>query len=137
MEKAFAYFRTGANTYSSISNGWPSDVYSDLNVGSNSFNPGENFLGIMFHPDSSLFPECENDLWNGRPVTLCTPDHPANLVGDHCYTLTGVETISGTHYYIVRNPWGDSGDSLENSQGYAVLTYNQLVSNFTNFTEAT
>jgi hypothetical protein len=137
MEKAFAYFRTGANTYNSINNGWPSEAYSDLNVGSNSFNPGENIFGIMFHPDSSLYSECYNDLTSGKPVTLCTPGSPPNLVGDHCYTLTGVETIGGTHYYIVRNPWGDSGDSLENAQGYATLTYSQLVNNFTNFTEAT
>jgi hypothetical protein len=137
MEKAFAYFRSGANTYTSINSGWPSEVYSDLNFGSNSFNPGQNFLGIMFHPDSSLYTECYNDLASGRPVTLCTPSNPPNLVGDHCYTLTGVETIGGTHYYIVRNPWGTSGDSLENSHGYATLTYNQLVSNFNNFTEAT
>jgi hypothetical protein len=34
-------------------------------------------------------------------------------------------------HYVVRNPWGVSGDSLENSQGYATLTYSQMVANFT------
>ena len=37
---------------------------------------------------------------------------------------------NGTTHYIVRNPWGVSGDALENSSGYATLTYAQMAANF-------
>jgi hypothetical protein len=53
-------------------------------------------------------------------------------VGDHAYTLVSAYLDgSGVAHYVVRNPWGVSGDSLENSQGYATLTYSQMVANFT------
>lgn len=74
------------------------------------------------------------DLASGDPVTLCTPGSAPQLVGDHCYTLMAVKDVGGVNEYIVRNPWGDS---LENAQGIATLTCNELVNNFTTLTEAT
>ena len=50
-----------------------------------------------------------------------------NLVESHAYTLLSVSNVGGVNHYIVRNPWGESGDSLENSQGIATLTYAQFV----------
>ena len=49
-----------------------------------------------------------------------TANSPPNLVGDHAYTLVSCyRDSSGVAHYVVRNPWGTSGDSIENSQGYA------------------
>ena len=123
FEKAFCYFRTGANSFASINGGWMGEVYSDLGVNSTNFAPSAS-------TDSALYSTLSADLSAGRTVTVACFNGP-NLVDDHAYTLVGVTTSStGVHQYIVRNPWGVSGDSLENSQGYATLTYAQFVANF-------
>jgi hypothetical protein len=130
MEKAFCYFRTGANTYASIGYGWPSEVYSDLNVSCVANNP-------KTFSNSTLFSRLSSDLSHDEPVTLCTPVSAPQLRGDHCYTLMSVEVVGGVDEYTVRNPWGFSGDSLEDAQGIATLTYSELVNNFDVVTEAT
>jgi fibronectin type 3 domain-containing protein len=123
FEKAFCYFRTGANTFNSINGGWMGEVYSDLGVNSTNFVPSSS-------SDANLFATLSADLAAGRTVTVACFNGP-NMVNDHAYTLVGVTTDSnGVHHYIVRNPWGVAGDSLENSQGYATLTYAQFVANF-------
>jgi len=124
FEKAFAYFRTGANTYASINSGWMGEAYSDLGVNSNAFFPS-------IDTSSSLYSMISTDLADGEEVTLATSSDAPNLVSDHAYTVVSTYTdSSGVTRYIVRNPWGVSGDSLENSQGYATLTYAQVVANF-------
>jgi hypothetical protein len=69
-------------------------------------------------------------------MTLGTPAHPPKLIGDHAYTLLGCSMVNGVPMFTVRNPWGVSGDSLENSQGIATLTFAQVVANFTGGAEA-
>jgi len=130
LEKAFAYFRTGANTYDSINSGWMSEVYSDLGVPSMNFTPAS-------YSSSALYTMLSTDLNDNDPVTLGTNGNAPNLVSDHAYTLVSAYELNGVTYYVVRNPWGVSGDSLENSSGYATLTYSQVVSNFDGGTAAT
>ena len=123
MEKAFAYFRTGANTYASTNSGWMGEVYSDLNVGSVNFFPSS-------YTESAFYNMLLSDMNGGKEVTVGTTNAP-NLVSDHAYTLISVSIDgSGATHYTVRNPWGVSGDSMENSGGYATLTFAQMVSNF-------
>jgi fibronectin type 3 domain-containing protein len=124
FEKAFAYFRTGANTYASTNSGWMGEVYADFGVSSTAFYPSN-------YTATTLFDLLSSDLADGQEVTLGTYSSPPNLVGCHAYTLVSAYMDSnGVTHYVVRNPWGVSGDSLENSQGYATLTYAQLVANF-------
>ena len=124
FEKAFAYFRTGANTYASTNSGWMGEAYSDLGVASTEFTPSAETAG-------SLYSLISTDLANGDEVTLATDSDAPNLVSDHAYTVVSAYiNSSGVMVYVVRNPWGDSGDSLENSTGYATLTYAQVVANF-------
>jgi hypothetical protein len=123
MEKAFCYYRTGANTYVSIASGWMGEVYSDFGLSSESFIPAEG-------TQSALYSMLSTDLAAGDAITLGTPDVTPNLVADHAYSLTSVYESGGTMYFVVRNPWGFSGDSLENSQGVATLTYTQFCDNF-------
>jgi fibronectin type 3 domain-containing protein len=124
FEKAFAYFRTGANTYNSINAGWMGEVYSDLGVSSANFTPSA-------YSDSNLYNILSNALASDDPVTLATSGSAPNLVSDHAYTLVSVyKDSNGVTHYVVRNPWGVQGDSLENSGGYATLTYAQLCANF-------
>ena len=123
MEKAFCYFRTGANTYASISGGWMSEVYSDLNTASSTITPTS-------YSDASLYSAISAELASGKPVTAGTKSSGTQLVSNHAYTIVSVSTVGGVNYYTVRNPWGVSGDSLENSAGYATLTYAQMTANF-------
>ena len=124
FEKAFAYFRTGANTYASTNSGWMGEVYADFGVSSTAFYPSN-------YTATTLFDLLSSDLADGQEVTLGTYSSPPNLVGCHAYTLVSAYMDSnGVTHYVVRNPWGVSGDSLENSQGYATLTFAQLVANF-------
>jgi hypothetical protein len=123
MEKAFADFRTGANTYASISSGWMGDVYAELGQANAYFVPSN-------YSESQLYTMLSNDLANGKAVTLGTYNAP-DLVSGHAYTLVSCSVDgNGVTSYVVRNPWGVAGDSLENSQGYATLTYAQLTANF-------
>ncbi len=123
MEKAFADFRTGANTYASTSSGWMGEVYADLGQANTSF-------GMSGATESSFYSMVSTDLATGKAVTLGTSNAPT-LVSGHAYTLVscGIDA-NGVTSYVVRNPWGVSGDSLENSQGYATLTYAQMKANF-------
>jgi hypothetical protein len=131
IEKAYAYFRTGANTYASIGSGWMGDVYSALGI-SNSF-----FYASSATTDSALYGELSADLSAGEAVTMGTFSSTPQLVSDHAYTLMSVAVVGGVNEYTVRNPWGFSGDSLENGQGYATLTYAQFEANFQDVCAAT
>ncbi len=125
MEKAFAYFRTGANTYASIASGWMGEVYNDFGISALTIGP-------TGYSQSALYNLLTYELAHGDPVTLGTSLSPPDLVGDHAYTLVSAYTdSSGATYYVVRNPWGVSGDEIENAQGYATLTYAQMLANFT------
>jgi hypothetical protein len=71
------------------------------------------------------------DLAKGLAVTLGTDTFARSLVGSHGYTLISASIdSSGATHYVVRNPWGVSGDRLENSAGYASLTFAQMQANF-------
>jgi hypothetical protein len=123
MEKAFCYFRTGDNIYASISSGWMGDVYADLGVNSTAFFSSN-------YDEGSLFNMLSNGLAGGNAITLGTVS-PPDLVADHAYTLISVSRdATGATHYVVRNPWGESGDSLEDNQGYATLNFTQFVNNF-------
>jgi len=130
MEKAFCYFRKGANTYASINYGDGDEPFTDLGlVLATDSIPS-------YYSNSLLYAVLKNDLADGEAVSFCTYGNAPNLVHNHCYTLTSVEDVGGVMEYTVRNPWGDSGDSLENAQGYATLTYAQLIANFDEMSQA-
>jgi fibronectin type 3 domain-containing protein len=130
MEKAYAYFRTGANTYSSLNSGWMGTVDMQLGVSSNTF-----FMSS--ETGSAFYNMVSTSLASGKPITLGTYN-PQTLVNNHAYTLVSVSVDgNGVAHYVVRNPWGVSGDSLENSQGYATLTFAQMQANFYDGANAT
>jgi hypothetical protein len=129
MEKSYAYFRSGANTYSSLSSGWMGAVYSDFGIANTS-------VGLST-TDAALYSTLSNALAAGKPVTMATYSSGTTLVSSHAYTVISVMSVGGVNYYTVRNPWGMSGDSLENSAGYATLTFAQMQANFQLGTMAT
>jgi hypothetical protein len=130
MEKALCYYRSGRNTYNSISGGFGSETLSDFNISSTTILPGSL-------SESALYLAVSNDLASGKPVMFGTPNNPPDLVGDHEYTVISCSIDSaGVTHYVVRNPWGVAGDSLEDPLGYATITYAQLVANSDGITQA-
>jgi hypothetical protein len=129
MEKSYAWFRSGANSYASLDQGWMGNVYSDYGVSNTSVS--------LNTTDTQLYALVSSALSKGKPVTFGTFSAGTTLVSNHVYTLMSVQSIGGVNYYTVRNPWGTSGDSLEDGSGIAVLTFSQMVSNFQLGTMAT
>jgi hypothetical protein len=123
MEKAFAYYRRGENTYASINGGSFGEVYDALGIQSNTFNPAS-------YTDAQLFTALSGKLGAGKSVAFATSLTPQTLVRAHAYSLLSVANVNGVYKYTVRNPWGFGGSSLENRSGVAVLTYSQLLTNF-------
>ena len=84
MEKAFAYFRTGANTYASINSGWMGEVYSDFGVNSTAFLPSS----LPRRPLYNMLVGRSGRRRGNHPRAPAAS--PPNLVGDHAYTLVSV-----------------------------------------------
>jgi hypothetical protein len=105
VEKAYANFRTGANTYASLNNGDPADALRAYN---------ETSVGESYHAAGSSAAATANDIfthWNAyQSCTICTGSVPAGspLVGNHCYTVVSVtRNAAGVVTSIqLRNPWG-------------------------------
>ncbi len=123
LEKAYAAFRTGANTYNSLNSGWMGNVFNDFGI-------ANAYLSLSVS-EASFYATVSSALAAGDAVTVGTYASAPNLVGSHAYSIVGAsKNASGQTVYLVRNPWGVSGDALENSGGYATLTYAQMQANF-------
>lgn len=127
MEKAYAYFRTGANTYSSLEGGLMSEVFSDFGITSKTVNPAGTSA-------STLYSYISNALAAGKAVTIGTNYSVSSsipLIGSHAYTVMSVSKDSaGNITYLVRNPWGFDGVSNNSdlSDGLVTVTAAQLAS---------
>lgn len=122
VEKAYAHFRTGANTYASLANGDPADAlraYNLTSVGENYYAAGSNSATVA------------NDVynhWNAyQSCTVCTGTVAAGspLVANHCYSVFAVyrDGYGNVTSIVVRNPWG--GDNTSGNP-YVTLTPAQL-----------
>jgi hypothetical protein len=115
MEKAFAVFRTGANSYASIESGWMSEAYAALGKVSNSTwsaADGSQLLNVM-----------KTALDSGKSVTYACyePTDGAPLIGYHAYSVVSVDTAAQT--VTLRNPWGIDGAGYDGSNdGYVTLS---------------
>jgi hypothetical protein len=124
MEKAWTYFRTGANTYASTSSGWMGSVFTALNI-ANSDKVTSSYT------ESSFYALISGALSTGHAVTgACYGG--SDLVNGHAYSIMSAsKDANGVTHYVVRNPWGCAGTSSENSQGYATLTFAQMLVDLT------
>lgn len=110
IEKTYALFRTGADTYASLNFGMSQAVASDLGL-----------LPVGFVPlaQSTVFAAIRSNLANQVPTTIATPTAPGfGLVGGHEYTVIGIDSLNNV---TLRNPWGLSGGTL-----YTTLTPDQF-----------
>jgi hypothetical protein len=131
MEKAFAEFRNGANSYQNISSGWMSEVYSDLGIANTN-----NF----YEPNAAdLLSQIQADLTAGDAVTVGIDNVPSGtpLINDHAYSVVAVEKDS--HGNLIglelRNPWGTVGISgYASNNGDVTVTAAQAYASIEGFT---
>ena len=134
MEKAYAFFRTGAGTYGSLESGWMSEGYSALGVSSHSTYQASGATALL-----NLI---KNDLAMGKSVTYAvgTPAAGSNLCGYHAYAVDAVVRNAGgtpTHLRL-RNPWGTDGTAVTDGHddGYVTVTAQQAYGSLLGFTSA-
>ena len=102
FEKAYAFFRTGANTYASLTWGWTGSAFADLGVATTTFSTG----------GGSLFSTLTTALANNKAIAAITNANVAAsvpVIASHAYTVVSTSVAAGTQYITVRNPWGVDG----------------------------
>ncbi len=118
MEKAFADFRTGANTYASLNSGWMTESFASLGVASTGF--------YSFANAGQLMTTIASQLAANKAVTIGinTPAQGAPLIGSHAYEVV---STNGTTV-VLRNPWGVDGAGHDSNvnDGYVTVTAAQL-----------
>jgi hypothetical protein len=127
MEKAWAFSRTGANTYASIAYGWMSEVFGAL--GSSTTIAGS------FADGASLLSYLRGELNAGKAVTFGTYIVPADCpcIGQHAYLVERVNygwVFNGGSFLwapvsvTLRNPRGydGAGSDANTADGYVTIT---------------
>ncbi len=122
LEKSYAYYRTGANTYSSLNFGWPGNVYSDLGCGNKAYSI----------QDSTIIDVSAHALLASLGVSICTfATIPSSIpiIGAHCYSVISVlKDASGIIWWKLRNPWGFDGAGSDQNpyDGVVTITHDQM-----------
>lgn len=133
LEKAYAVFRTGANSYLSLNSGWMDEAFSAL---------GGNSSSVYYAPDgTTLLKQMQHELAAGKAVALGTSDvtDGAPLLSAHAYTVDQVLTdASGTPTAVrLRNPWGVDGAGNDGANdGYVTVTAAQAFNDVAGYTSA-
>ncbi len=123
-EKAYAQFRTGSNSYTSLSGGWMDPVYQAVT--------GQATTRVMGSA-SGLAATLASYLAAGHAVsagTWSTTSGP--VIGSHAYAVRAVETSGGETYVTVYNPWGFDGKGTDSNpdDGLVRLTLAQFQTDF-------
>ncbi len=115
MEKAYAYFRTGANTYSSLNYGNSGVVMGDLGLNHNSL--------MASSAASTIYSTIASDLAAGKAVTASTTGSATGLVASHTYSVVSEsKDASGTMWITLRNPWGFDGTGSDSNTSDGLVT---------------
>jgi hypothetical protein len=119
MEKAFAAFRYGGDSYSNLNGGWMNEAYSDLGI--------SNTNNFYWSSATSMLQQIQTELSDHEAVTAGILSVPSGtpLIGDHAYTVVAVETDSKGDLtgLELRNPWGTVGISgYASNNGYVTIT---------------
>lgn len=131
VEKAYAHYRTGANSYASIENGWAVEVNRAIGTTA----AGDRAIS-SYSSAAALGTEIYNRWNNYEAVTIGFVGEKkagvggAQLIMGHMYTVISVSRNSaGTVTRItLRNPWGvdGAGDDGNPSDGLVTVTPDQL-----------
>ncbi len=127
IEKAFAHYRTGANTYGSLEGGWGVEV----NRAFRSTSAGE--MSIRSYSSAAALANDIANRWNNyQAVTIGFVGSLSGnvpLVGNHMYTVASIiRNSAGVVTGItLRNPWGVDGAGNDGANdGFVTLTPQQI-----------
>lgn len=116
IEKAYAYFRSGKNSYASIQGGWMADVFHEIT------NMPTTFRWTSRQPEV-LYDFLQQSLSAGHAVTMGSYyDASGPIVGAHAYAVKSVFTSDGQEYVTVYNPWGNDGRTWDGNYADGLLT---------------
>ncbi|KKL24148.1 hypothetical protein LCGC14_2418220, partial [marine sediment metagenome] len=122
MEKAYAHFRYGSNSYSSIEGGWMGTVYAQIT--------GRGYVNRSVYSATAdaTFQWIQGRFDGGHAVTAGTWLGGGPIIGSHAYVVTSLETVEGQDFVTVFNPWGVDGRSYDSnySDGLLKLTSAQF-----------
>jgi hypothetical protein len=128
VEKAFAHYRTGANSYESLNGGWS----IEMNRAFRSAAPGEKAINGYTNA-TALANEIATRVAGGQAVTIGfvgALKGTVPLVAGHMYTIASVQKNSAGQVVSItlRNPWGvdGAGNDGNTSDGLVTLTPAQL-----------
>ncbi|MCY2932104.1 MAG: C2 family cysteine protease [Planctomycetota bacterium] len=135
LEKAFAQFRSGQNSYASIEGGYLDEAYTALTGMSYTYCSTQGLSA------TALAQRMQAALAAGHAVTAgstTTDNNP--IVGNHAYEVHAVEydSATGTWYVTVYNPWGVDGATWDSnaSDGLLRLSASQFQSRFSSIETA-
>jgi hypothetical protein len=131
VEKAFALYRRGLNSYASINGGSLDEAnraFRSTSLGSKSLNSyGTNYTALA----NDIAAKLAAGMSLTAGFTGAAPLAGANIVTGHAYTVASVvRNSSGTITGIVlRNPWGVDGYRTVDGKndGYVMLTPQQML----------
>jgi len=115
-EKAYAHFRTGANSFASLDYGWMTGVYGELGVAASTFALSDQ---TTFHNTVSA------KLAANKPVDIGTNSvvNGAPLATKHTYSVVNTRRdANGTVWVTLRNPWGFDGYGNDGNSSDGLLT---------------
>ena len=125
-EKAYAQFRSGANSYASLNGGWMSTVYQEVTGAATS----DSWIGGS---GSSVTQFISSQLAAGHALSAGTSSSAAGpFAGGHAYMIKSIETTGDGTYVTVFNPWGFDGYTWDSNPGDGLLTVSMAMfqSNF-------
>jgi hypothetical protein len=115
VEKAYAYFRTGGNSYSSLDSGWMGTVYQEItNISSVSRGTSGQSADLVSYITEEL--NAGHALTAGSKSTASGP-----IVGSHAYMIQSIETTDSGTFITVYNPWGCDGKSYDSNSSDGLL----------------
>jgi hypothetical protein len=123
-EKAYAQFRTGSNSYASLSGGWMDPVYQAVT--------GQATTRVMGSA-SGLAATLASHLAAGHAVSAGTWSSTSGpVIGQHAYMVRAMETRDGETYVTVYNPWGFDGKGTDANpnDGLVQVTLAQFQTDF-------
>jgi len=127
FEKAYAFFRSGQNTYASLNVGFTDAALTDLGVAS---------VCIAASSDSNvILADITSALAANKPVVVSTStaiSGGAPLIAFHAYTIVGAFLDStGMLNIQLRNPWGIDGFNVDSNpnDGLITIAYSDFAAN--------
>lgn len=130
VEKAYAHYRYGTNSYAALDGGWSVEV----NRAFGSTNAGEQDLASF--TSATALANFIAQKWNAYQATTIgflglKAGYPsgAPIITSHMYTVTGItrDSAGNITYITLRNPWGVDGIGNDGSNdGYVRVTPTEL-----------